>query len=106
MPRGQTQGFFAWLERQLGDRAWFNGEAFGWGDLAVAPFVGTSVSVGNAPAEGSALAAWLERVSARPAVAKTLGEARAFDIAGLRRRRAWWPRACSSANTATIAWNG
>nr|MBA3812290.1 glutathione S-transferase family protein [Caulobacteraceae bacterium] len=69
----QTRGFFAWLERQLGDRAWFNGEEFGWGDLAVAPFVGTSVRVvGNAPAEGCAMAAWLERASARPAVATTL----------------------------------
>lgn len=77
----QTRGFFAWLERQLGDRAWFNGGDFGWGDLAVAPFVATSLSVGNAPAEGSALAAWLERVSARPAVATTLAEARAFDLA-------------------------
>ena len=76
----QTQGFFAWLERQLGDRPWFNGEAFGWGDLAVAPFVGTSVSVGNRPAEGTKLAAWLERVFARPSVARTIAEARAFDI--------------------------
>jgi glutathione S-transferase len=76
----QTLGFFAWLERQLGERRWFNGEAFGWGDLAVAPFVGTSVSVGNRPAAGSKLAAWLERVFARPSVAQTIAEARAFDI--------------------------
>jgi glutathione S-transferase/RNA polymerase-associated protein len=25
----QTEGFFAWLERELGEREWFNGEAFG-----------------------------------------------------------------------------
>jgi glutathione S-transferase len=76
----QTQGFFSWLEGQLGARPWFNGETFGWGDLAVAPFVGTSVSVGNHPAAGSALGAWLERAMERPSVGETVAEARAFDI--------------------------
>jgi glutathione S-transferase/RNA polymerase-associated protein len=75
----QTRGFFAWLEGQLGERAWFNGEAFGWGDLCVAPFVGASAAVGHRPAAASNLAAWLERVLTRPSVAQTLGEARAFD---------------------------
>ena len=28
--RTQTEGFFAWLEKQLGEREWFNGETFGW----------------------------------------------------------------------------
>jgi glutathione S-transferase len=76
----QTQGFFAWLERHLGEAVWFNGAAFGWADLAVAPFVGTSVAVGNRPPAGSKLAGWLERCLARPAVAQTVAEARAFDI--------------------------
>ena len=76
----QTQGFFTWLERQLGDRAWFNGEAFGWGDLAVAPHVATSISVGHRPAAGSRLAAWMDRVLERPSVAATVKEARAFDM--------------------------
>src|ERR1700743_3462280 len=35
----QNQGFYGWLERQLGDRSWFNGDAFGWGDLSVVPYV-------------------------------------------------------------------
>jgi glutathione S-transferase/RNA polymerase-associated protein len=76
----QTGGFYEWLERQLGGREWFNGAAFGWGDLGVVPFVGTSVAVGNSPVEGSALAGWLARCLARASVAKTVGEARAFDI--------------------------
>jgi glutathione S-transferase/RNA polymerase-associated protein len=75
----QTKGFHAWLERELGQRAWFNGADFGWGDLAVAPFVAASATLGNAPEAGSRLAAWLERVLARPSVATTVGEARAFD---------------------------
>jgi len=71
----QTQGAFAWLERQLGARPWFNGETFGWGDLAVVPFVNGSVGHGSRPAEGSRLADWLARANARPSVAETAGEA-------------------------------
>ena len=76
----QTRGYYAWLERQLGGRAWFNGEAFGWGDLAVVPYVAASAATGNPP--GGALAAWLERALARPSVAETVGEARNFNTAG------------------------
>jgi glutathione S-transferase len=76
----QTQGFFAWLERELGDRAWFNGETLGWGDLSVVPYVNGSVGVGHPPAEGSKLAAWLGRVNARPSVAETTTEARQIRI--------------------------
>ena len=75
----QTRGFFSWLEKQLGDRDWFNGSSFGWGDLCVIPFVGGSVGVGNRPDPGSNLAAWLDRALARPSVAQTIAESRAFD---------------------------
>ncbi len=75
----QTQGFFSWLEGQLGGREWFNGEAFGWGDLCVAPYVGTAIGVGHPPASGSILAAWVERCFARPSVAQTIQESRAFE---------------------------
>ncbi len=75
----QTQGYYTWLEGKLGDAPWFNGEAFGWGDLSVAPYVGASISMGNRPAEGSKLSAWFTRTMERPAVAKTLGEALAFE---------------------------
>jgi glutathione S-transferase len=73
--REQTMGFFAWLERQLAGREWFNGGSFGWGDLSVVPYVNGSVGHGNPPAEGSALAAWLARANARPSVSETAGEA-------------------------------
>jgi len=66
----QLDGFFSWLERQLGDRAWFNGPEFGWGDLCVVPFVNGAVSQGHAPKEGSRLAAWLARANGRPSVAQ------------------------------------
>jgi glutathione S-transferase/RNA polymerase-associated protein len=76
----QTQGFFAWLERQLGDRTWFNGDAFGWGDLSVVPYVNGSIGVGYRPAEGSHLSGWLTQVNARPSVAQTAQEARQISI--------------------------
>jgi glutathione S-transferase len=84
----QTQGFYAWLERQLGEREWFNGAHFGWGDLSVIPFVGASASMGHRPDASPALSAWLTRTLARPSVAKAMDEARAFngaltDVAGL-----------------------
>ena len=70
--QGPDRGsFFAWLEGQLGEREWFNGESFGWGDLSVVPYVNGSLGVGHPPARGSKLSAWLERANARPSVAKT-----------------------------------
>jgi len=75
----QTKGFFAWLERQLDGRDWFNGPAFGWGDLCVVPYLNGAAGVGHPPERGSPLSAWLERVNARDSVAKTTAEARAFD---------------------------
>jgi glutathione S-transferase len=70
----QLAGFFAWLERQLGERTWFNGEAFGWGDLAVVPFLNGAAGQGHPPPHGSKLAAWLARSNARPSVADTSAE--------------------------------
>lgn len=79
--RTQTDGFYAWLERQLGDRAWFNGETFGWGDLAVVPYLNGSVGHGLPPAEGSKLAAWLARANARPSVAACVADIAAMNAA-------------------------
>jgi glutathione S-transferase/RNA polymerase-associated protein len=72
--KAQTEGFFGWLERQLGDRTWFNGESFGWGDLSVVPFVNGSRGHGHQPPEGSRLADWLVRANARPSVSQTVAE--------------------------------
>jgi glutathione S-transferase len=67
--REQTEGVQAWLTRHLGGAAFFGGTTFGWADVAVAPFVHASDTLGNGPATGSPLAVWLERIRARPAVA-------------------------------------
>lgn len=73
--RRQTEGFYIWLERQLEGREWFNGEAFGWGDLSVVPYLNGAVGHGNPPAAGSKLAEWLARANARPSVAAAVTEA-------------------------------
>jgi len=67
----QTQGYFTWLERQLGDREWFNGDAFGWGDIAVVPYLNGSRGHGHIVPEGTKLSDWLKRVNERPSVAAT-----------------------------------
>lgn len=71
----QTQNVFSWLEDQLGNRGWFNGDAFGWADLSIIPHINGSASFGNTPPEGSRLAAWAARVNTRPSVTKTATEA-------------------------------
>ncbi|MFQ5668222.1 MAG: glutathione S-transferase family protein [Candidatus Binatia bacterium] len=68
----QIAGVNAYLERQLGERPYFNGSGFGWGDLAVVPFVHAAALSGDAPPPQSRLAAWLEQVRTRPSVAGVL----------------------------------
>ena len=65
----------AWLEGQLGERPWFNGETFGWGDLCVAPFVAGAARFGFPPT--GRLMDWFTRAAARPSVAQALDQARA-----------------------------
>lgn len=77
----QTGNFFAYLESQLEGRDWFNGDAFGWGDLVVVPYLNGSVGHGNPPAKGSKLSDWLARANTRPSVAATNAEAVAVSAA-------------------------
>src|SRR5262245_29015901 len=71
----QRAGCNAYLDRALGNRPYFNGDAFGWGDVCVVPFVNAAAMTGSPPAPGSALAAWLDRVLTRPSVASTFAAA-------------------------------
>jgi hypothetical protein len=61
---------------------WFNGEAFGWGDLSVVPYLNGSVGHGHPPPDGSKLAAWLARANARPSVAACVADIAALNAAG------------------------
>jgi glutathione S-transferase len=73
----QTREMMAWLTGQLGGKPWFGGNAFGWADLCVAPFVNRSDYYGLGPQAGSPLQKWLERLRERPSVAATFKEFRA-----------------------------
>jgi glutathione S-transferase/RNA polymerase-associated protein len=74
----QIEGVHAWLERELGGRACFNGEAFGYGDLCVWPFVKGSETFGHPPKAGSKLATWLAQIDQRESVRKALSAAQEF----------------------------
>jgi glutathione S-transferase/RNA polymerase-associated protein len=64
--RTQTIDLNARLERELIERPWFNGDQFGFGDIAVYPFVNGAAALGNKPVEGSKLQTWLKAMRARP----------------------------------------
>jgi glutathione S-transferase len=76
--RQQTTGVYAWLERELGARECFNGDAFGHGDLSVYPYVPGSVVWGTGPQPGTPLGRWLERVEQRESIHKTVAATEAF----------------------------
>ena len=75
----QIAGWYRWLSSQLNDRVWFNGASFGWGDLAVGPFVNSITSFGFEPT--GKLSDWHSRVNERPSVTvcREAAEEAAFD---------------------------
>lgn len=75
--RAQLAGLHSWLTAQLGDADWFNGAAFGWGDIAAIPFVLGAMGYGVGPAPESALGQWVKRCLARPSVSQAAAEAQA-----------------------------
>lgn len=60
----QLQGWFGWLSDQLGERGWFNGSDFGWGDLCVLPYLNGAAGFSFVPAQEN-LVAWMERANDR-----------------------------------------
>jgi len=76
--QAQTAGMYQRLERELGGNSYFNGAAFGWGDLSVFPYVNGSVVWGLGPKPGSKLGAWLELVNKRDSIKKTLAATAEF----------------------------
>lgn len=76
--RDNISALQGWLERQLEGRDWFNGDAFGWGDVVVAPYVARSSGAGQAPAPGSRLAGWAARALQRPSVVPVVEEMAQF----------------------------
>ena len=84
----QTRRWQAWLEARLGHDEWFNGENFGWGDLAVIPYINGSMGFGLAPAAGTALESWQTRANARASVAEVSAAAASMAMNGTEAARA------------------
>jgi glutathione S-transferase len=72
--REQATGLNAWLDRHLDDRAWFNGDTFGWGDCSVYPAVNNADRLGVAPPAGTGLESWLARMRERPSARRLAAE--------------------------------
>ena len=78
----ETAALQAWLDSQIGESGWLTGDDYGWADLVAVPYVTMSQIFGFEPDPSSKLNNWLEQVTARPAVAKTISEAAAA-VAGM-----------------------
>jgi glutathione S-transferase/RNA polymerase-associated protein len=94
--REQVSALNARFERELEQRAWFNGDSFGFGDIVVYPFVNGAAALGNKPARDSKLHTWLNTMRARPSAERLKQEiiatlpqfaSRADDIAKGKHRR-------------------
>ena len=70
----QTAGIHRWLERELGTRRFLNGEAFGYGDACVYPFIAGAAGRGCPPPAGTRLAHWYASILTRPSVARCVAD--------------------------------
>lgn len=66
------------IDRQLAGRTWVTGEAFTLADCAAAPSLFYAVTYVAPPPEHRHLAAYVERLLARPSVARTIEQAKPF----------------------------
>ena len=76
----EIQHWLAWLNGQLGNAPYFNGEGFGWGDVCVIPFVNGATRFAIFPAAPSPLADWHQRVSQREHVTACKEGADAWEL--------------------------
>lgn len=63
---------FAILDAELANHTWFSGNAFGTGDIAIAPFVYNLFNVGLSWTPRPHLERWYQQLSERPAFRKTV----------------------------------
>lgn len=69
---------YGMLDERLADRAWMAGDTFTMADCAAAPSLFYADTLAPIPASHRRLAAYFERLMARPSVMRTLEEARPF----------------------------
>ena len=60
------------MDEELAKHAWFSGEAFGVGDIAVAPFVWNLTNMGLNWTPRPHLEHWYQQLTERPAFRKTV----------------------------------
>jgi len=72
--------WYRWLEQQLGQRNWFNGDDFGYGDLCAISHINGAARFDILPKANTALARWLKRVNQRESVSATHNEAKAAEL--------------------------
>jgi glutathione S-transferase len=70
MARTQVTALNERLERELANRPWLNGDAFGFGDVVAYPFVSSAAALGNKPAPGSKVEGWLKNMRSRPSTVR------------------------------------
>ncbi|NKB98942.1 MAG: glutathione S-transferase family protein [Pseudomonadales bacterium] len=75
----QIQGWYRWLDSKL-DADWFNGDAYGYADLCVLPFVNGAGRFDMLPQQGSKLSIWLARINERDDVKIVTSQARAAEL--------------------------
>ncbi|CAM6233094.1 Glutathione S-transferase [Citrobacter sedlakii] len=63
---------FAILDAELANHTWFSGNAFGLGDIAIAPFVYNLFNVGLTWTPRPHLERWYQQLAERPAFRKTV----------------------------------
>ncbi|MCR5885780.1 glutathione S-transferase family protein [Rhizobacter sp. J219] len=76
--RGKLLMAYELIDRQLDGRHWITGDAFTMADCAAAPSLFYAVTYVPLPVERTRLAAYFERLMARPSVARTVDAARPF----------------------------
>jgi glutathione S-transferase len=76
--RGQLRAAYAWLEGELEGRTWAMGKAFTLADCAAAPGLFYADKVEPFSGDHPVLAAYLQRLQARPSVARVLKEAEPY----------------------------
>lgn len=61
------ESLFAMMDDELTKHAWFSGDTFGVGDIAVAPFVWNLTNMGLSWSPRPHLERWIQQLSERPA---------------------------------------
>jgi len=94
--RADIETMLAWLDEQLGRAPWFNGATFGYGDIAVLPYMQTATLYKLGPAPGTPLNDWFLRAAARPSFQRCIIDAKA-EVAAFKEARekifsGKWPR--------------